>query len=141
MPPFSLRNLLAVTCVVSLVVGCAPSKTRQAETADAVTISQVRVSTNNTSRECEWQTHSELDLKNKFAVQVGAFGSRGEAIAKCSYVVGAGFKPIFFGTRELMSGLEITRLRIGPFTNRSDAELVADQAKKLGLPATVIRLQ
>lgn len=141
MPPSSLRKLIAVTSVVSLVVGCAQSNTLQAETAAAVTTTKFSVSPKNTSRECEWQTHAELDLKNKFAVQVGAFGSRGEAIAKCSYVVGAGFKPIFFGTRELMSGLEITRLRIGPFTNRSDAELVADQAKKLGLPATVIRLQ
>ena len=74
----------------------------------------------------------------RLVVQVGAFAEAAGAREVRSKLERAGLKT-YTHVAQTPQG-ERTRVRIGPFDNRADAEKAAARVKALGLPATVLTL-
>ena len=74
----------------------------------------------------------------RFVVQVGAYTEAGKLQEARSKVEKAGFKTYtqVVGTKDSQR----TRVRIGPFATKADAEKAADKIKKLSLPAAILEL-
>jgi DedD protein len=71
-------------------------------------------------------------------VQVGAYADPAKAREARQKLEKAGFKTYtqVVGTQDGQR----TRVRVGPFPNRAEAEQVASKIKSLGLPVTVLTL-
>jgi hypothetical protein len=144
--PRHVQLCTAFIAVLIALIGCAqiippqvspPSAvvTAPAPNAASTLPSEAQAKTNG----CPLRAFSPPDLTNKFVVQVGAFGDADEARVVCARVAAAGLNPLL-STRPMMNGGELTRLRLGPFTNRSDADRASAKAKDLGLPAVILQL-
>ncbi len=74
----------------------------------------------------------------RFVVQVGAYTEAGKLQEARSKVEKAGYKTYtqVVGTKDNQR----TRVRIGPFATKADAEKAADKIKKLSLPAAILEL-
>nr|WP_315465673.1 SPOR domain-containing protein [uncultured Rhodoferax sp.] len=74
----------------------------------------------------------------RFVVQVGAYNEPGKLQEARSKVEKAGFKTYtqVVGTKDNQR----TRVRIGPFASKADAQKAADKIKKLSLPAAILEL-
>ena len=74
----------------------------------------------------------------RFVVQVGAYNEPAKLQEARSKVEKAGFKTYtqVVGTKDNQR----TRVRIGPFATKADAEKAADKIKKLSLPAAILEL-
>jgi len=74
----------------------------------------------------------------RFVVQVGAYTEAGKLQEARAKVEKAGFKTYtqVVGTKDNQR----TRVRIGPFATKADAEKAADKIKKLSLPAAILEL-
>lgn len=74
----------------------------------------------------------------RFVVQVGAYTEAAKLQEARSKVEKAGFKTYtqVVGTKDSQR----TRVRIGPFATKADAEKAADKIKKLSLPAAILEL-
>ncbi|MEG2049852.1 MAG: SPOR domain-containing protein, partial [Comamonas sp.] len=71
----------------------------------------------------------------KFIVQVGAFGDVDKGIDVSQKLAGAGLKA-YTQTVNAAAG-KVTRVRVGPFNGRAEADKAAARIKGLGLPASV----
>ena len=76
--------------------------------------------------------------EGRFIVQVGAFGDADKAREVRSKLERAGLKT-YAQTVDTKDGKR-TRVRVGPFNNRSDADKAAARIKGLDLPASVLTL-
>ena len=76
--------------------------------------------------------------EGRFIVQVGAFGDADKAREVRSKLERAGLKT-HAQTVDTKDGKR-TRVRVGPFNNRSDADKAAARIKGLDLPASVLTL-
>ena len=74
----------------------------------------------------------------RFVVQVGAYNETAKLQEARSKVEKAGFKTYtqVVGAKESQR----TRVRIGPFASKADAQKAADKLKKLNLPAAILEL-
>ncbi|MDZ7893098.1 MAG: SPOR domain-containing protein [Rhodoferax sp.] len=74
----------------------------------------------------------------RFVVQVGAYNESAKLQEARSKVEKAGFKTYtqVVGAKESQR----TRVRIGPFASKADAQKAADKLKKLNLPAAILEL-
>jgi DedD protein len=74
----------------------------------------------------------------RFVVQVGAYTEAGKLQEARAKVEKAGYKTYtqVVGTKDSQR----TRVRIGPFATKADAEKAADKIKKLSLPAAILEL-
>ena len=74
----------------------------------------------------------------RFVVQVGAYTEAGKLQEARSKVEKAGYKTYtqVVGTKDSQR----TRVRIGPFASKADAQKAADKLKKLNLPAAILEL-
>ncbi|MBP7352972.1 MAG: SPOR domain-containing protein [Comamonas sp.] len=73
--------------------------------------------------------------EGKFIVQVGAFGDVDKANEVRQKLAGAGLKA-YTQTVNAAAG-KVTRVRVGPFNGRAEADKAASRIKGLGLPASV----
>lgn len=73
--------------------------------------------------------------EGKFIVQVGAFGDADKANDVRQKLAGAGLKA-YTQTVNASAG-KVTRVRVGPFNGRAEADKAAARIKGLGLPASV----
>lgn len=73
--------------------------------------------------------------EGKFIVQVGAFGDADKANDVRQKLAGAGLKA-YTQTVNAAAG-KVTRVRVGPFNGRAEADKAAARIKGLGLPASV----
>ena len=73
--------------------------------------------------------------EGKFIVQVGAFGDVDKANEVRQKLAGAGLKA-YTQTVNAAAG-KVTRVRVGPFNGRAEADKAASRIKALGLPASV----
>lgn len=73
--------------------------------------------------------------EGKFIVQVGAFGDADKANEVRQKLAGAGLKA-YTQTVNAAAG-KVTRVRVGPFNGRAEADKAAARIKGLGLPASV----
>lgn len=74
----------------------------------------------------------------RLVVQVGAFAEAGGARDVRNKLDRAGIKT-YTQVAKTADG-ERTRVRLGPFANRAEAERAAERVKKLGLPAAILTL-
>ncbi|MFZ4622916.1 MAG: SPOR domain-containing protein [Rhodoferax sp.] len=77
-------------------------------------------------------------VEGRFIVQVGAFAEATRAHEVRLKVERAGLKT-YTHIAETKDGRRI-RVRVGPFSNRTEAEKAAERIKKLSLPATLLTL-
>lgn len=73
--------------------------------------------------------------EGKFIVQVGAFGDADKANEVRQKLAGAGLNAYTQGVNA--SAGKVTRVRVGPFNGRAEADKAAARIKGLGLPASV----
>ncbi len=74
----------------------------------------------------------------RYVVQIGAFASESTVRDVRGKAQKAGLST-FTQSVSLSSG-QVTRVRVGPFEARTQAESAADKLRKAGLPATVVKL-
>ncbi len=80
----------------------------------------------------------EAAATERLVVQVGAFAEAGGARDVRNKLDRAGIKT-YTQVAKTANG-ERTRVRLGPFANRTEAERAAERVKKLGLPAAILAL-
>lgn len=73
----------------------------------------------------------------RYVVQIGAFASD-KTVAEVRTKARAAGLETFTQTVKISSG-EVTRVRVGPFGARDEAEAAAGKLRKAGLPATVLK--
>ena len=78
------------------------------------------------------------DSGSRFVVQVGAFADAGKAREVRQKLEKAGLKT-YTNVAKTSDG-ERTRVRVGPFASRADADKAAGKVKELALPAAVLTL-
>jgi len=83
-------------------------------------------------------TGSQVAVKDRFVVQVGAFADPARAREVRQKLERAGLKT-YTNVAETKDG-QRTRVRVGPFTVKADAEKAAEKIKKLNLPAALLTL-
>jgi cell division septation protein DedD len=69
-------------------------------------------------------------------VQVGAFGSASAAERLATELDGAGYTAYVAATRQGSKGLH--RVRVGPVTDRAEADRLASRLRARGLPVAVV---
>ena len=84
--------------------------------------------------------HSETAAsEGKFVVQLGAFATSEKVKSLQDKLTAAGIKSY---TQKVQTGQgERTRLRVGPYTDRAEAERMLKKVKAAGLPGTVLLLK
>ena len=78
------------------------------------------------------------EAPGRFVVQVGAFAEAAAVREARGKLEKLGL-PSYTQAVQTASGTR-TRVRIGPFTKREDAEAAAAKAQKAGLPASILKL-
>ncbi len=78
------------------------------------------------------------EVGNRYVVQVGAFADAARAQEVRMKVERAGLKT-YTHVAETKEGPR-TRVRVGPFTTKADAERAAEKIRRLDLPATILTL-
>ncbi len=73
---------------------------------------------------------------NEYVVQLGAFSDRTKAQQQLNNLVSNGVSSAYTETH-MINGNVVTRVRIGPFSNRNIAELELEKLKRLGLDGVV----
>lgn len=81
---------------------------------------------------------AQADAKDRFVVQVGAFADPARAREVRLKLERAGLKT-YTHVADTKDGPR-TRVRVGPFTVKADAEKAAEKIKKLNLPAALLTL-
>jgi DedD protein len=81
---------------------------------------------------------SDADANGRFVVQVGAFAEKDKAQQVRMKVERAGMKT-YTNVAQTKDGAR-TRVRVGPFTTRAEAEKAAAKIKTLDLPAAILTL-
>ena len=77
--------------------------------------------------------------EGRYVVQVGAFADAGKARDARQRVERAGLKT-YTNVAESKDGKRTTRVRVGPFANRAEADRAAAKIKGLDLPAAILTL-
>lgn len=81
---------------------------------------------------------ASASAEQRFVVQVGAFADAGKALEVRQRIERSGFKT-YTQVAQTADGPR-TRVRVGPFTNRAEADDAAARIKGLGMPASVLTL-
>jgi len=82
---------------------------------------------------------ANADHADKVVIQVGAFTDEGKIREVRRKLEQAGLKT-YTQTVETKDGKRTTRIRVGPFESRADADKAAARVRKLDLPANLINL-
>lgn len=82
---------------------------------------------------------ASADHADKVVIQVGAFTDEGKIRDVRRKLEQAGLKT-YTQTVETKDGKRTTRIRVGPFESRADADKAAARVRKLDLPANLIHL-
>lgn len=91
------------------------------------------------AKPAETKTEAKVSASDgRFVVQVGAYVEAAKLREARQKVESAGFKTYtqVVGTKDAQR----TRVRIGPFANKAEAQKAADKLKKLNLPAAILEL-
>jgi DedD protein len=78
------------------------------------------------------------DSVNRYVVQVGAFADTARAQEVRLKIERSGLKT-YTHVAETKEGRR-TRVRVGPFTTKAEADRVAEKIRRLELPATILTL-
>ena len=80
----------------------------------------------------------DADVANRYVVQVGAFADTARAQEVRVKVERAGLKT-YTHVAETKEGRR-TRVRVGPFATKAEADRAAEKIRRLELPATILTL-